>query len=88
MKMITAMCAMGSTENMGTFATPYKDEIADFMQTFFAGYEEEIEVIGEIKEDTNYLYIYDDPDYDRLGNYDVYLYDSDTDVLYFFHNNI
>ena len=64
MKMITAMCAMGSTENMGTFATPYKDDIADFMQTFFAGYEEEIEVIGEIKEDTNYLYIYDE----RLGN--------------------
>lgn len=38
--------------------------------------------------DDDYIYIYDDPDYDRLGNYDVYLYDSDTDVLYFFHNNI
>lgn len=64
MKMITAMCAMGSTENMGTFATPYKDDIAEFMQTFFAGYKQEIEVIGEIEEDANYLYIYDE----TLGN--------------------
>ena len=64
MKMITAMCAMGTTENMGTFATPYWDEIADFMQTFFAGYGQEIEVVGTIEEDTNYLYIYDE----RLGN--------------------
>ena len=64
MKMITAMCAMGSTENMGTFATPYKDDIADFMQTFFCGLDEEVEVVGKIKEDTNYLYIYDE----RLGN--------------------
>ena len=64
MKMITAMCAMGSTENMGTFATPYWDDIADFMQTFFAGYRQEIEVIGDIEEYTNYLYIYDE----TLGN--------------------
>ena len=64
MKMITAMCAMGTTENMGTFATPYKDDIADFIQTFFAGYGQEIEVVGVIEEDTNYLYIYDE----RLGN--------------------
>ena len=63
MKMITAMCAMGSTENMGTFATPYWDDITDFMQSFFAGYGQEIEVVGTIEEDTNYLYIYDE----RLG---------------------
>lgn len=60
MKMITAMCAMGTTENMGTFATPYKDDVANFLQDFFGGYKETIEVIGEIEEDTNYLYIYDD----------------------------
>lgn len=64
MKMITAMCAMGTTENMGTFATPYKDDVADFIKDFFSGVDEEVEVIGEIKEDTNYLYIYDE----RLGN--------------------
>lgn len=60
MKMITAMCAMGTTENMGTFATPYKDDVADFLQDFFGGYKETIEVIGEIEENTNYLYIYDE----------------------------
>lgn len=60
MKMITAMCTMGTTENMGTFATPYKDDVADFLQDFFCGVGEEVEVIGEIKEDTNYLYIYDE----------------------------
>jgi hypothetical protein len=60
MKMITAMCAMGTTENMGTFATPYKDDIADFIQDFFGGYKEEVKVIGDIEENTNYLYIYDD----------------------------
>ena len=64
MKMITAMCAMGSTEPMGTFATPYKDDVADFTQDFFSGADERVEVIGEIKEDTNYLYIYDE----KLGN--------------------
>ena len=58
--MITAMCAMGTTENMGTFATPYWDDVANFLQDFFGGYKETIEVIGEIEEDTNYLYIYDE----------------------------
>lgn len=60
MTMITAMCAMGTTENMGTFATPYKDDVADFIQDFFGGYKEEVEVIGDIEENTNYLYIYDE----------------------------
>lgn len=60
MTMITAMCTMGTTENMGTFATPYKDDVADFIQDFFGGYQDKVEVIGEIEEDTNYLYIYDE----------------------------
>ena len=81
MKMITAMCAMGSTENMGTFATPYKDDVADYIRDFFSGVNEEVEVIGEIKEDTNYLYIYDE----RLGNNIadalVQVYDNKYDVI-------
>ena len=36
----------------------------------------------------DYLYIYDDPDYPELGNYDVYYFDNDTMTLYYFHNNI
>ena len=40
-----------------------------------------------ISED-DYLYIYDDPDYQQFGNYDVYFLDMETLVLYYFHNNI
>jgi hypothetical protein len=81
MKMITAMCAMGTTENMGTFATPYKDDVADYIHDFFCGVDEDVAVIGEIKEDTNYLYIYDE----RLGNNIadalVQVYDNKYDVI-------
>ncbi len=38
--------------------------------------------------DNDYLYIYDDPDYPELGNYDVYLFDIEKMTLYYFHNNI
>jgi hypothetical protein len=82
MKMITAMCAMGSTEPMGTFATPYKDDVADFIKDFFSGADEDVVVAGgEIKENTNYLYVYDE----RLGNNiaDVFMqvYDNKYDVI-------
>ena len=80
MKMITAMCAMGSTENMGTFATPYKDDIADFMQTFFAGYKQEIEVIGDIEENTNYLYIYDETLCNYIADNIVEVYEGTNKV--------
>ncbi len=36
----------------------------------------------------DYVYIYDDPDYSELGNYDVYFFDTETRILYYFHNNI
>ena len=80
MKMITAMCAMGSTENMGTFATPYKDDIADFMQTFFAGYKQEIEVIGDIEENTNYLYLYDETLCNYIADNIVEVYEGTNKV--------
>lgn len=38
--------------------------------------------------DTDYIYIYDDPDYPELGNYNVYFFDVETNILYYFHNNI
>ena len=38
--------------------------------------------------DNDYLYIYDDPDYPELGNYDIYFFDNDTMTLYYFRNNI
>ena len=38
--------------------------------------------------DDDYVYIYDDPDYPYLGNYNVYFFDTETMTLYYFHNNI
>lgn len=38
--------------------------------------------------DTDYLYIYDNPDYPNFGCYDIYYYDVETNILYYFHSNI
>lgn len=48
------------------------------------GYDFDISVVSE----GDYFYIYDDPDYPEFGNYDVYYFDIDTMMLYYFHNNI
>ena len=38
---------------------------------------------------SDYLYIYDDPDCSiEYGDYSVYFFDSQSMILYFFHNNI
>ncbi len=42
----------------------------------------------QIVSDDDYIYIYDDPDYPDFGNYDVYFFDTETNVLYYFHSNI
>lgn len=49
-----------------------------------AGYDFDLSLISE----ADYVYIYDDPDYPELGNYDVYFFDAETMTLYYFHNNI
>lgn len=37
----------------------------------------------------DYCYIYSNPDYnDKFDSYDVYFYDTETEILYYFHNNI
>lgn len=38
--------------------------------------------------DGGYLYIYDNPEYPELGCYDVYYFDVESNILYYFHNNI
>ena len=38
--------------------------------------------------DDDHIYIYDDPEYPELGNYDIYFYDAETKRIYYFHNNI
>ena len=61
---IDALCSMGNTEGVGRFATPYADDITDFMQDMFGG-GGKIQIVGDILEDTYYMYSYDD----TLGNY-------------------
>ena len=40
----------------------------------------------------DYCYIYDSADYDdfyaKFESYDLYFYDTETEILYYFHNNI
>ncbi len=38
--------------------------------------------------DTDYIYIYDDPDYPEYGNFSIWFFDFETEVLYYFHTNI
>lgn len=38
--------------------------------------------------DGDFVYITDDPGYDYLGCYDVYFFDSESNTLFFFHNNV
>lgn len=42
----------------------------------------------DIIDTKDYLYIYEDPDYPAYGCYDIYFLDSQTNTLYYFHNNI
>lgn len=36
----------------------------------------------------DYFYIYENENYSKFGSYDVWIFDTQTNVLYYFHNNI
>ena len=36
----------------------------------------------------DWFYIYENPEYSKFGCYDIWFLDSQTNVLYYFHNNI
>ena len=36
----------------------------------------------------DWFYIYENPEYCKFGSYDIWFLDSQTNVLYYFHNNI
>ena len=36
----------------------------------------------------DWFYLYEDPIYPKFGCYDLWFYDSQSNVLYYFHNNI
>ena len=79
-KLITALCSMGNTERCGTFATPFKDDIADFMQDMFGG-GHKIQIVGDILEDFNYVYSYDDVINNYLADAIVQVYDDNGNIL-------
>ena len=79
-KLITALCSMGNTEGCGTFATPFKDDIADFMQDMFGG-GNKIQIVGDILEDFNYVYSYDDVINNYLADAIVQIYDDNGNIL-------
>ena len=41
-----------------------------------------------VVDDADYLYLYTDPDYPQYGYYDIYFFDWQTKMMYFFHCNI
>lgn len=57
---------------------------SDEKNSLVQNYDFDKSVISE----SDFLYIYDDPDYPRLGCYNIYFLDSETNILYYFHNNI
>lgn len=61
------------------------EEITDDMTREFA---ETYDFNREIISTEDYCYIYDNPDYPEFSSYDLYFYDTETEILYYFHNNI
>ncbi len=76
----------GSSENLITHIKDFEKwvELLEEDNEVALAYDFDSSVIS--KED--YLYIYDDPNYSKLGCYDVYFFDVETMTLYYFHNNI
>ena len=79
-KLITALCSMGNTEGCGTFATPFKDDVLDFMQDMFGG-GNKIQIIGDILEDYEYVYSYDDVINNHLADAIVQVYDDNANIV-------
>lgn len=77
---IDALCSMGNTEGCGRFATPFKDGITDFMQDMFGG-GNKVQIVGDILEDFNYVYSYDDVINNYLADAIVQVYDDNANIV-------
>ena len=77
---IDALCSMGNTEGCGRFATPFKDGITDFMQDMFGG-GHKIEIMGDILENYNYVYSYDDTLGKNIADAIIQVYDEKINVI-------
>ena len=80
--MIDALCSMGNVEGVGRFATPYKDDIADFMKDMFGNQIDYI--IGEetLIEDYNYVYSYNELIKNYIADAVIVLLDGTEIFLY------
>ena len=79
------------------------DDTVDTFLTFIDDFEGWVELIGTTSPESelaknysfdralidakDYFYIYEDEDYNKFGCYDLWLFDSQTNTLYYFHNN-
>lgn len=84
--------------------SPVSDADIDTIGSFIDNFEEWVEVFKSndsedelvrnyafdrsIIDDSDYFYIDENKDYPKFGCYDVWLFDTQTDTLYYFHNNI
>lgn len=86
------------------YFTPVTSSDQEVLRVFWDDFEDWIEIIRSsdpqnevvvhyafdrsIADTGDFFYIYEDPDYHKFGNYDIWFLDSQTNVLYYFHNNI
>lgn len=76
-------------DNYEEWVDVFTEEIDDEMDREFA---ESYDFNRNIISTNDYCYIYDSADYDdfyeKFNSYDLYFYDTETETLYYFHNNI
>ena len=73
---------MAHIENFESWIEIIKE--SDNKNDVVLGYDFDTSIISE----NDYLYIYDDPDYDEFGNYNIYFFDMESNILYFFHTDV
>ncbi len=84
-----ALLTEGDAETLSAFLDNFEDWIDSIRRS-----EPQNEVVVHyafdrgLMDTQDYFYIYEDPDYPKYGCYDVWFFDSQTNVLYYFHSNI
>lgn len=72
-------------DNYDEWVDVITEEITDDMTRKFS---ETYDFNRNIISNEDYCYIYSNPDYPEFSSYDIYFYDTETEILYYFHNNI
>lgn len=71
-------------DNYDEWVAVFSDEISETNKQFVETYDFDRSIISI----TDYSYIYSNPDYPEFSSYDLYFYDTETEIFYYFHNNI